>query len=759
MAVESQSDSDVRMDMGAMLLAVWRRWPRILLVTVLLCAVTYGLLLFVPKMYESTTDILVEARDNTFTRATGETAPTAPVADNSTMSSQIELIKSRDTLLQVINSENLRSVPEFAGQGGSPVSFLLGLIGKKPVPKTGDDVILANLDERLTVIQQRDSAIISVLVRTTDPQLSARLANAIADAHVKRRADQSLSDTAEASTWLEDQIVKMRASVAIADGKVANFKVNNDLFTGTNSTSLVDQQLSDIANQITAAQGRETAAQSRADLILGLLKAGQPIDGVPDVRDSVTIQQLSSQKAQLQSTKAQLLATLLPNHPSVKAVVAQIAELDRQIATEGRRVASALEAEAKIEATNEASLRTDLTNAKTKSSNATKQGVTLDELDREAKAQRDLLETYLLRYREAASRADSNSALPDVRVVTLAAPSVVPVSPKTTLLVGAVGFVSLALQIGSILFGELLSGRAIIERRIVRPRENAPEAEIVPVTGLRPSYAADHETTFSAEPTGTQAQPVAPDVPVSPPLPKLNWHHPERSMSDRLFDEDAEAFANLEEPSAGQVLEEPELLVAEAATATGQKSPDQSASHQELANLSADMALGRVRIVMLAGLDAHRDCLAVARSLADDAVHMGLSMVTVDAGSGYPSTEPGITDLSAERASFGDIVHKGPHEGLAEVPWGHLEALDRRSGKPATLVEALSDIYEVVVVMTGNIGMASALPIFAGVQCRLVLVASGTTADNSVAMARANTMALGYAPPQIVVAPQHAEVA
>ena len=44
--------------------------------------------------------------------------------------------------------------------------------------------------------------------------------------------------------------------------------------------------------------------------------------------------------------------------------------------------------------------------------------------------------------------------------------------------------------------------------------------------------------------------------------------------------------------------------------------------------------------------------------IAADVLHRGLSVALVDAGSGRPSSEPGITDLAGERASFGDVVHK-----------------------------------------------------------------------------------------------------
>src|SRR5690606_38057159 len=163
----------------------------------------------------------------------------------------------------------------------------------------------------------------------------------------------------------------------------------------------------------------------------------------------------------LQGELAQRASTLLPNHPTIKALVAQIAEIEDQIAAEARRVAEALEAEARIESDLAASLRDELVRAKVSVSDATRNNVTLEELQREAKAQRDLLESYLMRYSDASARTEAGSALPDVRQITIAAPSVQPASPKTALILGAVGFVALALQIGAILFGELMSGRAL----------------------------------------------------------------------------------------------------------------------------------------------------------------------------------------------------------------------------------------------------------------------------------------------------------
>ncbi len=731
-ASESPAD-DMRVDLSALLGAVLSRWLRILLVTVLLLGATFAVLLFVPKLYESSASLLVEQRSNAFTRAATEQQTLNTVTIDAQMSSQIELIRSRDNLRVVIDELNLAGVREFSGAGFSPVDFVLQLFGRKPEVKSGDETVYENLIRRLSVLRQRDSAVISIFVQSQDRQLAADIANAIARSAVQRRADLSLSDTAVASDWLEQEIAKLRTRVEEAETAVANYKVDKDLFqSGTAQTSILDQQLSAIAAQITSAQERKNSAQSRANLIRGMLDAGQPIDGVADVRQSLVIQNLIQSKATLQGEFAQRSSTLLANHPTMKALRAQIASVDGQIAVEGRKVADALDSEARIEANLEQSLNDDLERLKLSVSDATRNTVTLDGLQREAKAQRDLLESYLARYSDAASRTDSSSALPDVRVVNLAVPSEIPASPRMGLILGAVAFLAVTLQTGAILFGELVSGRAIIRR-------GAPSGVLDDAVELDDEHLTDTAALTRADLVEPPDAPVAP-APAAAVL--------ETSAEGSLAPEIPPA-----PPLAAPTLA-PEPMPAPAPA--GRSAGDAAL---ELSNLAADIAIGRVRVVFLAAVGGFDSVERVARLLVDSALERGLSVATVDAGSGRLSADPGLTDLASDAASFGDVVHKRG-EGQADIPWGRTARLERRSMKPVTLVEALTDIYEVVIVSTGAVDMFSALPVFSGVEGRLVLVSDEHHPDRTTIEASlAQSAALGYEVGQMVAAPAQRSVA
>ncbi|MCS6759047.1 MAG: hypothetical protein MO852_08525 [Candidatus Devosia euplotis] len=90
------------------------------------------------------------------------------------------------------------------------------------------------------------------------------------------------------------------------------------------------------------------------------------------------------------------------------------------------------------------------------------------------------------------------------------------------------------------------------------------------------------------------------------------------------------------------------------------------------------------------------------------------------------------------------MVHKSADNSFAEIPWGQAQSLVRHSTKPATLVEALSDIYEVVTLLTGPVGATSTLPMFAGMDGRLVLVADIGDDMQAVADSRARLLQAGF---------------
>src|SRR5205807_6142621 len=105
-------------------------------------------------------------------------------------------------------------------------------------------------------------------------------------------------------------------------------------------------------------------------------------------------------------------------------------DLDRQIRDEAGKISRSLDSDARIAGGRVEGLSASLEQLKKQASSTNGQDVQLRAFEREAKAQRDLLEGYLARYREANTRENIDATPADGRIISRAAISNVPAYPK-----------------------------------------------------------------------------------------------------------------------------------------------------------------------------------------------------------------------------------------------------------------------------------------------------------------------------------------
>ena len=236
--------------------------------------------------------------------------------------------------------------------------------------------------------------------------MSARVVNAIIDAYFTIQKASKQEQARGASQWLAAEIEKLRPKVIEAENNVETFRAKANLFVGTDNSSLANQQLTELTSQLAAARGQKAELDAKARLIRAMLNSGKPIEADP-VTNSDLIRRLIEQRVTLRSQLAEQSSTLLDQHPRIKELKAQVYALDSQIRGEAERIVHTVENDARI-----AGARVETTNAtidqvKKQVSGLSGQEVQLRALEREAKAQRDLLESYLGKYREASTRDSS----------------------------------------------------------------------------------------------------------------------------------------------------------------------------------------------------------------------------------------------------------------------------------------------------------------------------------------------------------------
>src|SRR5690606_6090939 len=134
-------------------------------------------------------------------------------------------------------------------------------------------------------------------------------------------------------------------------------------------------------------------SEARAENVRAALKAGRSSDTISDVVSSQVIQRLKEAETNLQTQISDQSTSLLEGHPRLKGLRAQLAQIRQQISSETQKVLASLDSEANVSRLREQQLMTQLNALKADSARAGEEEVGLRALEREATAQRQLLET------------------------------------------------------------------------------------------------------------------------------------------------------------------------------------------------------------------------------------------------------------------------------------------------------------------------------------------------------------------------------
>src|SRR6185295_1611118 len=206
---------DGELDLGAVGRALMRKRWWVLGPALAVAALTFaGVNLITPK-YKSEARILIEGRENVFFRPEAEkTAERDRAVDQEAVTSQVQLALSRDLARQVIKQLKLGELPEFDStlRGVSLIRYSLGFLGlaKDPLSMTPEERVLEAYYERLTVFQVDKSRVISIEFQSADPELAAKVANAVAENYLAFQQNARQEQTRAAGRWLGVEIENMR---------------------------------------------------------------------------------------------------------------------------------------------------------------------------------------------------------------------------------------------------------------------------------------------------------------------------------------------------------------------------------------------------------------------------------------------------------------------------------------------------------------------------------------------------------------------
>ena len=269
-------------DLHEALSFVWRQWKFIAAFVGIALLIGVIVDLKQTPRYTATALVLLEPQKQPIP---GDEQSAAGLNDT-IVENEVAVIRSTAFLRHVVERTHLVSDPEF----GSTVPQESKEV-KVPSP-AGEPIppnVLASvgaLQGAMTVERMGLGTIFAISITSVDPTRAAMLANAVASGYVVEKLDARFDAAKNASAWLSDRLVDLRAQLRQSEEAVAQFRSDHGLVQSGSNVSLNQQQLSDLNVKLVEARNDLAQKKARVDLLRSIKEKGGNIQSLPNLPDS-----------------------------------------------------------------------------------------------------------------------------------------------------------------------------------------------------------------------------------------------------------------------------------------------------------------------------------------------------------------------------------------------------------------------------------------------------------------------------------------
>lgn len=436
-----------------------------------------------PK-FDAATQILIDLRQSELFRQ--QSSSTDSQVMNSLVESQVEILRSNATALAAVSALGTATVEAELAQEGSALSpwklvALLSGAGKPASPQQANLALAERLMQMTSVRRVGITNLIEITVRSTSPDRSARLANALADAFIAEQLEAKYETTRRGGIWLQTRLRELREQATAADRAVQKFKADRNIID-TDKGLMSERQVGDLNANLIVAQSKTAEAKARYDRISDILKSDVRDGAVAEVAQNPVIVRLRQQYLDTAKREADIASKYGSGHIAAANARAEMNEIERSLRGELTRIAEIYKSDYEVARAGETTLKQQLDRLITEAATNNQSRVELRALESSSQTYRSLYENFLQKYTQAVQ--DQSFPISEARVVAAAQPPLRKSAPKSTTILLAALAASVAIGVVLAFIGELIR-HSIRSVAAVEQVTGLPCIAMIPTLGQR----------------------------------------------------------------------------------------------------------------------------------------------------------------------------------------------------------------------------------------------------------------------------------
>lgn len=474
LASRPDDDGSDEIDLRKLWHTVWqRKWPILALtaaVTLVAVLVAYS----ITPIYRASASLLIE--DQAAKIVSIEQIYGVEGRGSDYLQTQLELLRSRALAERVVRQLKLNTHPEFDPRQQPKPLISLGnpfknFSADKVVPGTmpadleaqkaaTEEEIIAGvtgvLMGRITIAPKGRSSLVSVSVEMADPQLAARVANALANGYIEMQLESNMGMVMTASSWMNSRLGELRTSLKAAESRLQDFREAENLVDIQGVATISANELTSTSERMIDVRAQRAEAESRYRQVASIPKRDwERLASVPAVLSNPLVLNFKTEEAKARSKVEELSRRYGPRHPVMEAARTELGAASTNLRIHVEQAVAGIESNYQLALANETSLQASITANRTQLQDVSRKEFRVRELQRDVEASRALYDTFLTRLKETAATADLKSA--NARVVDPATAPRGPIKPRRSAIVAVAALLALLAGIGLTLLLEMLN--------------------------------------------------------------------------------------------------------------------------------------------------------------------------------------------------------------------------------------------------------------------------------------------------------------
>ncbi|HET6374072.1 MAG TPA: polysaccharide biosynthesis tyrosine autokinase [Candidatus Polarisedimenticolia bacterium] len=336
---------------------------------------------------------------------------------------QSRLIQSRSVARAVVRKLDLTKQPP----------FLISEAKREELHLNQEDVELRVADRlrgMMSVELIRNSRLVNVSFVSPNAELSARVANAVADAYIQFNAQTAYNATEQATESMSRQIETLRGEISEKERQLQEYARKQEIIPLDDRQNVTTQKLNDLNIAYTKAQ----TARIEKEAKYATMKDSQ-IEELTELMNNPLLQTLSAKHAELEREYASMSKRFKPDWPAMKRLKSELDKTRLRLDAEREDLHKRLLGEARehylTALKEEQSLGDALAGQKTEAQRSGLRAIEYNNLKSEVENRRKTLEAMVKRQTETGATAGmSDNPVTNVRIVDQAEVPRFPSSPR-----------------------------------------------------------------------------------------------------------------------------------------------------------------------------------------------------------------------------------------------------------------------------------------------------------------------------------------